>query len=84
MVKRISVLFFALFLSVNYGISQCAMCKATVESGTDGGATIGETDYGNYINIGIIFLMVVPYIILFFAFRKKIFKLFRDIRQAKG
>ncbi|MEZ4936090.1 MAG: hypothetical protein R2799_00700 [Crocinitomicaceae bacterium] len=83
-IQRISLVVFTLLFSLNYGWNQCAMCKATVESGTDGGATIGETDYGNYINIGILFLMIIPYIILFFAFRKKIFKLFRDIRQAKG
>lgn len=80
MMQRIFLLFFGLFLTINYSWTQCAMCKATIENNGE----IGETDYGYNINIGILFLMIIPYIILFFAFRKKIAKLIKDIRQAKG
>lgn len=82
--QRIILAIFGILFSVNYGLTQCAMCKATVESGTEGGQTIGETDYGHFINEGIIFLMIIPYVILFFAFRKKIFKFFREFKSAKG
>jgi ABC-type glycerol-3-phosphate transport system permease component len=55
------------------------MCKATIESN----GTIDETEYGYNINVGIIFLMIIPYIILFFAFRKKIKKVINEVRSAK-
>lgn len=78
--NRIVLFIFSFFISLNYSWSQCAMCKATVENNGE----IGETEYGYNINIGILFLMIVPYIILFFAFRKKIKKVINEVRSAKG
>jgi len=77
--KRLFLLFASIVFAVNYGMTQCAMCKATVENNGE----IGETDYGYNINLGIIFLMTIPYIILFIAFRKKIFAMIRQIKSAK-
>ena len=34
---------------------------------------------GNGINTGILFLMIVPYIILFFLFRKQLFRFFKSL-----
>lgn len=78
--KRIFLLIFTFMVSINYGLSQCAMCKATIENNGE----IGETDYGNGINKGIIFLMIFPYLILLFFFRKRIFKKIKEIRGSKG
>ena len=51
--------------------AQCAMCKAVTKSDLDGGGNIS-----NGINSGILYLMLIPYIILmiggYFFFRKPI------------
>ena len=52
---------------------QCAMCKATAEAGQE-----NEIEFGRNINIGILMLMITPYIILFLLFRKQIMGLFRS------
>jgi hypothetical protein len=51
------------------------MCKATAE--------IQAEDDGSSINTGIIYIMIIPYLILLFAFRKKIGHLFRELRSIK-
>lgn len=44
-------------LNITEGLGQCAMCKATVESGEN-----AET-YGAGLNAGILYLMSIPYIL---------------------
>ncbi|MFZ5551672.1 MAG: hypothetical protein ACOZCO_01045 [Bacteroidota bacterium] len=77
MKKRIAILFFMLISSV-YSFSQCAMCRAVVESGDDG----APNRIGEQLNIGILFLMAIPYIFIvlipIILFRKKIKKFFKD------
>lgn len=41
------------------GEAQCAMCKAVVESGSNGGSSVADG-----LNGGIVYLMAFPYIIL--------------------
>ncbi|MFT5821647.1 MAG: hypothetical protein ACI8ZM_002901 [Crocinitomix sp.] len=53
---------------------QCAMCKAVAEELPE--------ENGNSINAGILYIMIVPYIILFFAFRKKIFGFLKELKNA--
>ncbi len=55
----------------------CAMCKVVAEQGGDAAE---ETRAGG-LNTGIIYLMIIPYIILFFIFRKRIFRFFREMRD---
>lgn len=64
-----------LILFVQDLFSQCAMCKAVAEESP-------QAD-GGRLNHGIIYIMVIPYIILFFVFRKKIFRFLKDLRDAK-
>ena len=45
------------------------MCKATAE----------ESGFENGLNSGILYLMIIPYILLMVLFRKKIAKLFREL-----
>ncbi len=59
------LLLLLVFVDVSYG--QCAMCKANLESNIE-----EEVSFGRTINTGIMMLMIVPYIILFLLFRKKI------------
>lgn len=54
--------------------SQCAMCKAVAEEQAE--------ENGSTINMGIIYIMIVPYIILFIAFRKKIFGFLKELKNA--
>jgi hypothetical protein len=57
--------------------SQCAMCKAVAADEVE---EEGETG----INAGILYIMAIPYIILFIVFRKKIFGFLKDLRKATG
>lgn len=58
--------------------AQCAMCKATAESATEN----VDKGIGEGLNAGIIYLMVIPYVLLatvaLVFFRKKIMMLFRS------
>ncbi|MCB9224997.1 MAG: hypothetical protein R2780_05165 [Crocinitomicaceae bacterium] len=56
-------------------LGQCAMCKAVAEEQADQGPT--------GINTGILYIMIIPYIILFVVFRKKIVGFLRELRDAK-
>ena len=58
MKKTIFILFFT-FLFVIETYSQCAMCKAVVESNMENGDNIGAG-----LNDGILYLMAMPYISL--------------------
>jgi len=61
LVKKLTyiILFFALFIFNNTLFSQCAMCKAVVESDLESG---GKTALG--INNGILYLMIIPYLLI--------------------
>ena len=58
-----SKIFLIIILLFSYNIevfSQCAMCKAVVESNLESGSQIGKG-----LNNGILYLMAVPYIAIF-------------------
>lgn len=85
--KRIAflfILFIALSLIPIEGEAQCAMCKAVVESAEEAGKLGGTTNIGEGLNKGIIFLMIVPYVLLFLLFRKKIGAFFKEMSEAQG
>lgn len=73
--KRIVLLLFFFAFSVVEVFGQCAMCKAVAEEQSGSGPS--------GINTGIMYIMIIPYIILFIFFRKKIFGLFRELKAAK-
>lgn len=50
--------------------SQCAMCKAAAESDLEN----NPNSVAKGINDGILFLMVIPYILMAFFFRKEIMR----------
>lgn len=63
----------------------CAMCKAVVESGESGGGIFGgEQAIGRGLNHGILYLMAVPYVLLFLLFRKRIVGFFKEFAGAQG
>ena len=59
---------FALVLSLALvstdAFSQCAMCRATVESNVGTGSKEPESEVGSGLNTGILYLMVVPYLLI--------------------
>lgn len=44
--------------------SQCAMCRATVESNVGTGSTDSESQVGAGLNTGILYLMLIPYVLV--------------------
>jgi hypothetical protein len=61
----------------------CSMCKAVVETG-EGGVFGGRQGIGQGLNSGILYLMAVPYLLLFLLFRKRIVGFFRELGGAQG
>lgn len=65
-VKKLSIVLILLVLPY-LGFSQCAMCRAVLESS-------GENSVAEGINNGIVYLMAIPYlligVLLFFVIRK--------------
>ena len=53
----------------------CSTCRAQIINSTKDDLTIG-----NGLNTGILFLMIVPYIILFFLFRKHILNIYKSFK----
>lgn len=63
----------------------CSMCKAVVESGESNGRIFGgEQSVGKGLNLGILYLMAVPYLLLFLLFRKRIVGFFKEFSGAQG
>jgi hypothetical protein len=61
------------------------MCKAVVESGEGSGNIFGgEQPIGRGLNSGILYLMAVPYLLLFLLFRKRIVGFFKEFANAQG
>jgi len=59
----------------------CAMCKAVAQGE---GVFGGEQAIGRGLNRGILFLMAVPYLLLFLLFRKRIVGFVKEFAGAKG
>lgn len=53
----------------------CAQCKLVAEQASE----LDETSFGTNINSGIIYLMLIPYFLLLFLFRKKIMGVLRMV-----
>ena len=64
----------SILLSIQQFSAQCSQCKLLTEQGSQA----AESSFGSNINMGIIYLMVIPYLMLMFLFRKQI------ARYAKG
>ncbi|MGB0914942.1 MAG: hypothetical protein ACPGVI_02670 [Crocinitomicaceae bacterium] len=63
------VLIFAAIMVTDLVFGQgCSQCKLLAEQGSE----LDEASFGTNINYGILYLMAMPYIIIFVLFRKKI------------
>ncbi|MAP01842.1 MAG: hypothetical protein CMD01_03380 [Flavobacteriales bacterium] len=78
--KLNKIAFFLVFICTEFATySQgCSTCRAQIITSNK-----DDLSVGNGINIGILFLMVVPYIILFFLFRKKIISVYNQLFRSK-
>jgi hypothetical protein len=66
-------------LAVDQAFGQgCSQCKMLSEQGSGNGG-MDEASFGSNINMGILYLMAVPYILLIVFFRKKIVSGFRNL-----
>ena len=76
MIRKGITLILLLSIKVSYFAQGCSTCRAQIESSQEADFSVGQG-----LNMGIIFLMVMPYIILFFLFRKKIKAFFKDFKS---
>ena len=75
LIYKIALFLGLILLTVDAAAQGCSQCRARIETSSGNDFTVG-----NGINFAILFLMMIPYIILFFLFRKKIISFFRDFR----
>jgi hypothetical protein len=62
------VLMIVFFVTMDAMGQGCSQCKLVAEQSTE----VDEASFGTNINKGIILLMVVPYLLLFLLFRKRL------------
>jgi len=60
MKKLIVIILFVLINVGNQAWAQCAMCRVSVENNI----AAGETSLGSGLNTGILYLMIMPYLML--------------------
>ena len=53
----------------------CSQCKMVTEQATE----LDEASFGSNINSGILYLMLIPYILLMFLFRKRIIAIVKTV-----
>ncbi len=80
----IAVVLLLVFVPAEAVAQGCAMCKAVAGSEPVKDAYGGSQSVGAGLNTGILFMMAVPYVLLFVFFRKKIVGFVREFRDAQG
>jgi len=73
--KKVVLLIVVVFLSDIVFGQGCSQCKLLAEQGSE----LDEASFGTNINYGILYLMVVPYLLIMFLFRKKIFSFLKGL-----
>jgi hypothetical protein len=71
----LAVLFFIVLGDNELMAQGCSQCKLLAEQGSE----LDEASFGSSINSGILYLMILPYLILMFLFRKYIFRFFKSL-----
>lgn len=80
----LAALLVVLLLPAEVWAQGCAMCKAVAETQPGGNVYGGSQAVGGGLNKGILFMMAVPYILLFIFFRKRIVGFVKEFRSAQG
>jgi hypothetical protein len=67
-----------LMLAANDLFAQgCSQCKMMSEQGSE----LSENSFGSNINTGILYLMILPYLMIMFLFRNRIINFFRSLSK---
>jgi hypothetical protein len=81
MKRSIFILVLILLSSTQQMLAQgCSQCKMLAEQGSG----LDENSFGSNINGGILYLMLIPYLILLFLFRKPVFNFLKGLFSAKA
>lgn len=73
--RVIFILSLALLIVDHVYAQGCSQCKLLSEQGSE----LDEASFGTNINYGILYLMVIPYLLIMFLFRKKIYFFFKGL-----
>lgn len=80
MKQSLFFLFVWVLISLQNFYAQCSQCKLLAEQGEG----IDENNFAGNINGGILYLMLIPYLILIFLFRKPIYNFLKGLFKAKA
>lgn len=80
----VAIVLLLLVLPAGLWAQGCAMCKAVAGSQAEDNVYGGAQAIGAGLNKGILFIMAVPYVLLFIFFRKKIGGFLKEFRNAQG
>jgi hypothetical protein len=80
MKRSFFLLVFFLLVATQELFAQCSQCKLLAEQGHG----LDENNFAGNINGGILYLMLIPYLILLFLFRKPIFNFLKGFFKAKA
>lgn len=73
----LTFLFALQFIGSEVFAQGCSQCKMIAEQGSE----LDEASFGTTLNTGILYLMIIPYLLIFFLFRKRIFSFFRSLAK---
>ena len=74
---KIFALLFVSFFVFDVFSQGCSQCKMLSEQATE----LDEASFGTNINWGIMYLMLIPYILLIVLFRKRLKRLFLNLTK---
>ncbi len=77
--KAYSVLLFLIVSGQKIWAQGCSQCKLVSEQATE----LDESSFGTNINSGILYLMIIPYLLIFFLFRKRIIGFLKSFISSK-
>jgi hypothetical protein len=77
--KAYTVLLFLIVSGQKIWAQGCSQCKLVSEQATE----LDESSFGTNINSGILYLMIIPYLLIFFLFRKRIISFFKSMISSK-
>jgi hypothetical protein len=78
--RKILFVFFCIqTFSLKLYAQGCSQCKLVAEQGSE----MDENSFGSGINSGIMYLMLIPYLLILFLFRKRILTFFKSLLTKK-
>ena len=77
--KAYTVLLFLIVSGQKIWAQGCSQCKLVSEQATE----LDESSFGTNINSGILYLMIIPYLLIFFLFRKRLIGFLKSFISSK-